>query len=62
MTLCPEAFTAWKERNSRDDLARKAIMKAREVEGKGMLVGQDVPKLQAIFLQIAIIEAVGSFP
>jgi hypothetical protein len=37
-------------------------MKAREVEGKGNLIGQDVSKLQTIFLHIAITKAVESFP
>jgi hypothetical protein len=61
-TRSPRAFTAWNERNSRNKLAREADMKAREVEGKGNLIGQDVPKLRTIFLHIAITKAVESFP
>jgi hypothetical protein len=62
MTRCPNAFAAWNERNRRNDLSREADMKARVKEGKANLIGQEVSKLQAIFLHYAINKAVGFFP
>jgi hypothetical protein len=62
MTRCPDAFNAWSERNSKDDVVQRANMKIREAEARKNLIGQDIPKLQNIFLQNAIAEAYETFP
>jgi hypothetical protein len=62
MTRCPHAFTAWNERNSRNDISREADMKAHEMEGKTSLIAQDSEKFQSILLHVAIRKAVEYFP
>lgn len=62
MTRCPHAFTAWNERNWRNNLTREADMKAREVEGKANLIAQDSAKFQTVFLHVAIGKVVEYFP
>ena len=62
MARCPDAFNAWSERNSKDKVVQQANMETREVEARENLVGQDIPKLQNIFLQNAIAEAYETFP
>jgi hypothetical protein len=62
MTRCPQAFNTWNERNSRDRAGRQTNMKVREAEGKRNLIGQDVSRLQSVYLKLAIDDAVATFP
>jgi hypothetical protein len=62
MTRCPGAFNTWNERNSKDKAVRLTNMKVREAEGKKNLIGQDVSRLQTIYLKLAIDDAVATFP
>jgi hypothetical protein len=59
---CSHAFAAWSARNLGDAQARENYMKDRNAERKTKLICQDAAKLQIVFLQAAVDQAVKTFP